>query len=355
MTESTSAPGISATDQAHIEVWRTVYDHLYGAPWGPLGEDFTGWDSTYDGAPLPVEQMREWRDTTVARALELGPRRVVELGVGSGLLLTAIAPHCTHYLGTDVSDVAVRTLGERLRAERPDLLERVELNTLPAHQVDRLPAGQFDLVVLNSVVQYFPNSAHLARVLTCAASLVGPSGALFVGDVRNARLADHFATAVASARGATATELPAAARAVAARDHEMLVDPAWFTEFADQLDLHLQVRLKHGAAINELTRYRYDVVLAGKQRPALDPRSATQLRWGRDVTALDQLPVPIEAPLLRLVGVPNRRLTGTGPEPDRIGRTGSQSVLTWSDADLEAFDVLLADETLGEGLVRTSM
>ncbi|TMR42328.1 class I SAM-dependent methyltransferase [Actinomadura geliboluensis] len=349
----------SVTDRAHIDVWREVYDHLYRAPWGALGEDFSGWDSSYDGSPIPTDQMREWRDTTVARVLALRPERVLEIGVGSGLLLSRIAPHCTSYTGTDLSPVAVETLGERLRAERPELAGRVELRTLPAHETGLLPAAAFDVVILNSVVQYFPSLAHLADVLTTAVSRAGPGGAVFVGDVRNRSLQKHFATAVARARGVPEAGLPDAIRHTIAQDRELLIDPDWFPAFARDLGTPVEIRLKQGTVANELTRYRYDVTLAGPNRPVIGTERAARLRWGDDVTSVEALSHMPDVPVVHIVGVPNRRLTGTGPQLDgpagldRSVPPGRRAVLTWSDTGPEAVDVLLVDRRLGDAVVVT--
>ncbi len=64
--------------------------------------DFRGWNSSYTDDPIPLEEMVEWRSATVDRILALQPRRVLEIGAGSGLLLSQIAPHCEHYVGTDI-------------------------------------------------------------------------------------------------------------------------------------------------------------------------------------------------------------------------------------------------------------
>ena len=50
---------------------------------------------------------------------------------------------------------------------------------------ERLPAGaQFDLVVLNSVVQYFPDLTYLLQVIEQASQCLAPGGTLFLGDIR---------------------------------------------------------------------------------------------------------------------------------------------------------------------------
>ena len=61
-----------------VEQWQTVYEGLYsevtseaGAP-AVVGEDFGGWNSSYTGAPIPAEQMRQWRAAAVERIQGLG-------------------------------------------------------------------------------------------------------------------------------------------------------------------------------------------------------------------------------------------------------------------------------------------
>ena len=69
----------------------------------------------------------------------------------------------------------------------------------PAEVVDGLPAGHFDTVVLNSVVQYFPSAGYLLDVLDKVLGLLVPGGAVYMGDVRNLALLREFATGVALA------------------------------------------------------------------------------------------------------------------------------------------------------------
>ena len=59
--------------------------------------------------------MREWVETTVARILALQPRRVLEIGCGTGLLLYRIAPHVERYVGTDFSQTALDAIAPRDR------------------------------------------------------------------------------------------------------------------------------------------------------------------------------------------------------------------------------------------------
>src|SRR3954454_24301592 len=81
----------------HNTNWQRVYDAAYehAAP-DPL-LDTTCWKDSYSGAPIPAEQMAEWVHDTVVRILQLKPRRILEIGCGTGLLLYRLAPHCDEY------------------------------------------------------------------------------------------------------------------------------------------------------------------------------------------------------------------------------------------------------------------
>src|SRR5262249_55416607 len=145
--------------------------------------NFNGWNSSYTGLPIPEEGMREWVERTAERILALGPARVLEIGCGTGLLLSRIAPRCAHYVGTDASGQAIRYLRERLPRLGRDL--PVSLHRRRAEDFTGFAEGEFGAVILNSFVQYFPGVDHLLRVLEQAVRAVRPGGVVFVGDVRN--------------------------------------------------------------------------------------------------------------------------------------------------------------------------
>ncbi|NEC23254.1 hypothetical protein, partial [Streptomyces parvus] len=71
-----------------------------------------------------------------------------------------------------------------------------------------------------------------------------------------------------------------------------------------------------GTAHNELTRHRYDVALHKNPAELADNAGLGDLadlpvlRWGSDVTTLEQLGERLAEDGLRVVGVPNARLTG---------------------------------------------
>ncbi|MFJ9033253.1 amino acid adenylation domain-containing protein [Streptomyces sp. NPDC102274] len=317
---STGDGGVEADDQ--VDEWRSLYDTLYENTADiAFGENFSGWNSSYTGGPIPHEEMAEWRDATVAEILALRPRRVLEIGVGTGLLLSRIAPHCEAYWGTDFSAPVIAALEQQLR-QQPEGYDGVTLHHRAADDLDGLPTGWFDTVVLNSVVQYFPNVDYLTGVLRGLVDLLAPGGTVFVGDVRNLRLVRTFHTAV-NLHAARGGEDPAQTRRAIEQsvlmEKELLLDPDYFPAVRREIDgiSGVAVRLKRGRAGNELNGYRYDAILRRRGADGLDggtaeaPARWPELRWGLDVDSLEQATEELsvtDTGRLRITGVPNGRI-----------------------------------------------
>ena len=105
-------------EQQHIEQWQTLYDDTYAHNDTTVEDPFfniAGWNSSYTGEPISAEEMRAWQQSSLAAILKLQPRRVLEIGCGTGLLLLQIAPHCEAYTGTDFSPIALDYVRRQLR------------------------------------------------------------------------------------------------------------------------------------------------------------------------------------------------------------------------------------------------
>ena len=107
------------------------------------------------------------------------PRRVLEVGVGSGLLFRALADDVDLYVGLDPAPAAVEA-NRRWAARRGLLADLVEGF---AHELQAKVATQVDLALLASTVQYFPGPRYLAAVLDQLVALVRPGGVVVVADV----------------------------------------------------------------------------------------------------------------------------------------------------------------------------
>ncbi|OBK91032.1 non-ribosomal peptide synthetase, partial [Mycobacterium sp. 1165178.9] len=272
-------------DAEIVEEWQHLYDELYDAEVEApgFGMDFRGWNSSYTDDPIPLEEMVEWRSATVDRIMALQPRRVLEIGVGSGLVLSQIAPVCERYVATDMSAVVIDRLANSLEKLQIPWRDRVELLTRPAHVTEALPQGGFDTVILNSVVQYFPNAAYLADLINTAMDLLAPGGSLFIGDVRNHSLQGAFRTGVALARTTStdAAEIRQRIQSAMLGEPELLLAPEFFTVLAaDHASVAgVDIEVKRGFADNELNRYRYDVTFHKAPAPVRSLAGAPTWAW----------------------------------------------------------------------------
>ena len=254
------------TQNEHVSTWQSLYEESYSQPAAQreLSLNLTGWNSSYTGKPIAEEEMSEWVENTVAEIRSVQAKRVLEIGCGTGLLLARLAPDCEEYWGMDYSQQALAHVA-RLRDATPGLAN-VQLAQRMADDFTGLNEGSFDCVILNSVVQYFPSVEYLLRVLEGAVRRLKPGGKLYVGDVRSYPLLSAYHASVQHYQASA--DLPLAELQTRIQQHmqdeeELLIDPAFFHTLPHTLPAicAVDVHLKAGRFHNELTRFRYQVVL----------------------------------------------------------------------------------------------
>ncbi|WP_367875375.1 amino acid adenylation domain-containing protein [Luteolibacter sp. Populi] len=289
-------------------IWQDQWDLLYKSAIDQSGSDkldrldsvIAGWA----GATDIDAQVTEWIDMTAARLRQYGPRRIFEIGCGTGQILSRFASETEIYWAADISQVAIDALRKSLPHPHLKFLHR------PADDFSEIPEQYFDTVVINSVAQYFPDAAYLTRVLQGAARSLKPGGRIFLGDIQgNALLAAHHAEILRERApdGTTCAQLREKIAQRLARETELSLDPAWF----DRLDVpglaHVEIQLRRGKMANETTTYHYDVILHVGEKPPV--QLVTKWRqWER--LNLEQLEAILaEGPdELAIAGIPDFRL-----------------------------------------------
>jgi len=305
---------VDSLGEERVALWVTTFDEAYrrGSDSAESTFNIIGWNSSYTGEPIPAGEMKVWVQTTVDRILALQPRNLWEIGCGTGLLLFNVAPHCDRYLGTDVSTTALTYLEHQLK--RPELnLPQVELMRRPAHEFKET-RGNFDVVVVNSVAQYFPNLDYFLEVMEGAVRAVGPNGSVFLGDLRSFPLQETFEMSVQmhqASNSTTVADLKKIVRQNMTQEGELLIDPEFFHAVRHRLPAikWIEIQLKRGRDQNELTRFRYDVILhlCGAENKVECPI----VDWLKEEFSLDLLRQTLqrtEPAMLCMTNVPNARL-----------------------------------------------
>lgn len=286
------AAGEGGDHTQQVDQWEAIYDETYGQT--PTLDDptknFIGWNSSYTGLPFSEAELREMIDRTVERILALKPKKVLEIGCGTGLILFNVAPHVERYDGFDLSQVAIRDL--KLRLTRHDFGARVSLAQRRADDLDAVPDGTYDTVIINSVIQHFPSVEYLLRVIDGAVRKVKSNGAIFIGDVRCLSLLEAFNTSIELHRAPSSISVNQLRQRVQRRmkqEKELNVDPAFFAALKHHLARITQVsiRPKRGTHPNEFNKFHYDVVLhLGGNRGADVPVAWTPWAAGSSVAAV---------------------------------------------------------------------
>ncbi|MEP0755247.1 amino acid adenylation domain-containing protein [Trichocoleus sp. Lan] len=321
-----------------VSQWQMLYNETYNQSAADIEPTFNivGWNSSYTNQPIPGEQMREWVDNQVVEILDLQPSRVLEIGCGTGLLLFRIAPHCNKYCGTDFSSASLNYIQEQLAQ-----LPQVTLLQKLATDFEGVESEAFDTVILNSVVQYFPNIDYLVRVVEGAINAIAPGGFIFIGDVRSLPLLQAFHASVQlyqAEPSLTREQLQQRVEMQIFQETELVIDPAFFTALKQRFPQisEVQIQLIRGRSHNELTQFRYNAILhidpkirsertplnppepgGSKNTPAPSPLRGglgrgSSLDWHENnltVSAVRQRLVENQPELLSITNVPNARVT----------------------------------------------
>ncbi|WP_370349622.1 methyltransferase [Catenulispora sp. EB89] len=298
--------------------WRGLYEHTYQGSLAAGDPDLNlaGWLSSYTGSPLKRTDMAAWLDTTEERIAALRPGRVIEVGCGSGMILRRVLKHCTAYSGTDISPTAVDYLQQALD-HSPDTTTPLLLWTAPAHQ-SFTAETEYDTVVMNSVIQYFPSVEYLDKTLELAINATADGGHIFIGDVRSLPLLELFHTSVELLKTRPETEVGsfrAQIQRMADQERELCLSPGYFSMLSRRNPRVTGVRilLKRGRYRNEVSRFRYDVILRIGRTASTEPLSAEEiLHWPDSGLPLQSFGERLSAwrgPRLTIREIPNARLS----------------------------------------------
>ncbi|QLJ03666.1 amino acid adenylation domain-containing protein [Streptomyces sp. NEAU-sy36] len=261
---------------ALVEQWRHVFEDEYTGSLDSAAADdlnLAGWEDSYTGGSIAESDMREWIDGTVRLIEDLRPKRLLEIGCGTGLLLFRYAGACDEVHAVDLSAAALDDVRSGVKRRG---WSHVTLAQGDALSAAALPEGRFDTIVINSVVQYFPNKRYLEEAIARLLPLLADGGRILIGDVRNLDLLSAHLGAVERSRsgsGIAAAALAAQLRRRRRHESELLLSPTYFARLNERFPElgSVDLMVKRGVGDNEMLAYRYDVVLTKSAVLAAEP------------------------------------------------------------------------------------
>ncbi|KAG0298078.1 hypothetical protein BGZ96_002972 [Linnemannia gamsii] len=223
-----------------------------------------GWRSAITGEQLPEWVMQDYADNIRTKlALHLRPdSKVLEIGCGSGLTLFALAPLVGSYAATDLSSSMIGTAAASARQRG---LDQIRFHHLAAHDLKNLGESEFNVIILNSVVQSFSGYSYLRQVIAEALALCANEAVVFLGHLWDASMREAYAATGAQAES----------------DDALFVAREFLLDLQHEFPEIVKVEITPMAARtqNELTAYSFDCILhLRRQRCAAQPLGSRRRR-----------------------------------------------------------------------------
>lgn len=323
-----------------VSQWESVWSQTFSSP--PESSDPTcntaGVVSSYTGFPIPADEARDWVNHAARRVLDLKPDKVLDIGCGLGRTLFRVAPHCSTYWGLDFSQPALDYIKRHLSLldSKPIASKHTDIRLIraSADQLEKIASDKFDVVIINGVVMYFPSMHYLVEVVGKALQVTLPGGRIFIGDVRSLPLLEAFHLSVGLENAEAEESLNHLWRRVQRQtieEEELVVDPRFFMTLKQHFPTinDTKILLKRGWAFNELTRFRYDVILDVNGTTSSQGK-INWLDWKKDGLSIDGIHrhlMQTEPETLGVRRVPNSRVLPEVNALRDLGReTGGKTV-----------------------------
>ncbi|GEO12157.1 non-ribosomal peptide synthetase, partial [Segetibacter aerophilus] len=301
--------------EKQVLTWNALYNTEYLAP--KLDDsvdpefDIIGWNDSFTGLPIPEKQMQYWLKDIVDVIFSEKPNNVLEIGCGTGLIYYQLAGKVNKYIGTDFSRSSVAQIQNWINKGLRDYGE-TELYVCAAHEVKIKEEEQIDTVIINSVIQYFPGQDYMTNVVKNSIKALKGKGRIIIGDVRDYRLLELFQSRLSIEKfqhSVSLKEFTWAVKQDVSKEEELCYSPDYFYHLQTIFPeiTHINIQWKTGSYSNELTLYRFNVVIYVGEPVKLD--NPDWKDWsGESTIAKATEEFNSRIPVVALSDVPNPRL-----------------------------------------------
>jgi 2-polyprenyl-3-methyl-5-hydroxy-6-metoxy-1,4-benzoquinol methylase len=271
------------------------------------------WKNSYDGSNFSDEEMSEWLNDAVSRIKKLicNNCHVLEIGCGNGLIFNSIIDNVSKYIGTDIAEKGLELIAKSKKGKLN--ASKIELYQLDAINIDKIPNNKFNLIIINSVAQYFPSLDYLFNVFKKIEAYASTNCYIFLGDIRSYELQKLFYLDILDKKSPKLSEdeLNSKINFLKTRENETFYHTQLFKLFPtlfDYINSHF-IELKKGKYNNELNLYRYDVTLLCNSNQ--EDASIITVNWEvlkePEVEIMQQLKSIKNNQVLKIFNIPNIR------------------------------------------------
>ncbi|ETZ22624.1 non-ribosomal peptide synthetase [Pedobacter sp. V48] len=262
-------------------------------------------------------QSSQWLQASVERIKQLNPKRIYEIGSGAGQLLFELAPQADYYVATDYAETAIEKLNEKILSDS-EKWGHVKAMACPADDFSFVSEERFDLILLHSVAQYFPNAKYLIDVIKKSVAAIDHSGCIFIGDMQGKNTLEMCHAMDYLPNSSDENTLAKFKETVLNRvkiEDEFVADPEFFYNLQKLIPSisGIDIQLRRGQLLNETTKYHYDVWLyVGKTHHEKAPE--IKVDWKDDQMQLDKVRHLLTANTNSVLEVKNVLNSRTAPD-----------------------------------------
>jgi amino acid adenylation domain-containing protein len=241
------------------------------------------WRDSYTGRPFSREEMNEYVENTFKKLKPILNKnsKVLEIGCASGISMFRLAPLVKRYVGIDLCHPVIQLNKKKIREKG---IKNIRLRTLYAHELDKIAERDFDMVIMNSVVQFFKGHNYLRQVIKKIMPLLKDQGVIFFGDIMDQEKKSELIESIEKFPGKNPGSEE---KAWTDWSEYLFISRPFFDHLAYDFPMIASVRhsSKHYTIENELTRFRFDTIITIDKSETnhcqLDPGSRRKFQFDR--------------------------------------------------------------------------
>jgi amino acid adenylation domain-containing protein len=170
------------------------------------------------------------------------------------------------YYGTDLSHGIIEWTRQQVQQRG---LDNIRLDCMAAHEIDRVTERDFDVVIINSVIECFNGHNYLRDVLRKSINLLADEGVLFLGNIWNQDRKEEFVRSLIRFKE---THTGQGYRTKIDRSDELFLSRAFLDDLSHDFPEITAIEYSEmlGETESELSKYGFDAIVHIDKRARLD-------------------------------------------------------------------------------------